>query len=324
MIIKVYNYSKLKENVTNWFRYIALSDLSLYDIMEEILSSKKLAPFESIAEARFPPKLQHLRFKKFHGFILREKVRALKEDDAWIVDRIGAKELIVKHRDLDITVRIPLSATGRGLRRISYVDTMNVTDTSDYFITDWFNGIRDMVRPLLSHKDLRNFNSHVIEQWKNKYDSFKTHVLLAQRFDMSAAGTSLVSFYSDEPIIGTNQFWCIRGPSGDYAKILTLWMNSTINLVQMLMIRRETRGAWMQIDEYALRDALVPDLNKLIPDEERELLTIFEKAGRVKMPSILNQLNQNHPPRRAIDKTWLRILGYKGNADDLARALHGR
>lgn len=103
---------------------------------------------------------------------------------------------------------------------------------------------------------------------------------------MSATGTSLVSFYSDEPIIGTNQFWCIMGPRDDYAKTLALWMNSTINLVQMLMIRRETEGAWMQIDEYALKGALMPDPNKLTMREVRELSALFEKVGRVKMPNI--------------------------------------
>jgi len=253
---------------------------------------------------------------------LRERTRALKEDDVWIVDRISTKELVAKHRDLNITIRIPLNAVGRGLRRISYVNTMDVTNTSDYFIIDWFNGIRDMARLLLDRKDLRNFTSHVIEQWKTKYDSFKTRVLLAQRFNMSAVGTSLVSFYSDEPIIGTNQFWCIMGPRDNYVKILTLWMNSTINLIQMLMIRRETEGAWLQIDEYALKNALMPDPNKLSIHEVRELLTLFKKVGKVEMPSILEQLKEKHPTRKLIDETWLKILGYKGDIDSLLDRLY--
>ncbi|MBO3840360.1 MAG: hypothetical protein QXR44_06605 [Thermoproteota archaeon] len=253
---------------------------------------------------------------------MRERTRALKEDDVWIVDRISTKELVAKHRDLNITIRIPLNAVGRGLRRISYVNTMDVTNTSDYFIIDWFNGIRDMARLLLDRKDLRNFTSHVIEQWKTKYDSFKTRVLLAQRFNMSAVGTSLVSFYSDEPIIGTNQFWCIMGPRDNYVKILTLWMNSTINLIQMLMIRRETEGAWLQIDEYALKNALMPDPNKLSIHEVRELLTLFKKVGKVEMPSILEQLKEKHPTRKLIDETWLKILGYKGDIDSLLDRLY--
>ncbi|MEM2488246.1 MAG: N-6 DNA methylase, partial [Thermoproteota archaeon] len=50
MITKVYDYAELKEDVTNWFKYIALSDLTLYNVIDEILSSEKLAPFKSVAE----------------------------------------------------------------------------------------------------------------------------------------------------------------------------------------------------------------------------------------------------------------------------------
>lgn len=83
------------------------------------------------------------------------------------------------------------------------------------------------------------------------------------------------------------------------------------------MISRETEGAWLQIDEYALKNALMPDPNKLSIHEMRKLLTLFKKVGRVKMPSILGQLKEKHPTRKLIDETWLRIIGYKGDIDSI-------
>jgi len=302
-----------------------LRDPNLYDILETLLKSDKMAYLGSVAEVKFPPKLQYLRYEGFHGFILHDDARAIKEGDLYVLDRIDNGQLLARHRILNKIVRIPLSALGRGLRRISYVDTMDVTETSDYLILEWFDGIQDMAKMVVEKKRLGGLTKNMVDGWKKRFDSAKTHILLAQRFDMSASGTSLPSFYCDEPFVGTNQFWCIRGPEGDLAKCLTLWLNSTLNILQLLILRRETRGAWMQVDEYALNKAIVPDLSKLSKSEMDELLGIFEKVATINYPSIMDQLTEKHWARELVDEAWLRTLGYEGDAkgllDELYRSL---
>jgi len=99
-------------------------------------------------------------------------------------------------------------------------------------------------------------------------------------------------------------------------------MNSTINLLQLFTMRKETRGAWMQIDDYVLADCKMPAFQKLNRRNRKQLLNTFKSLKNREFPSILEQLENKHPSRKLIDKTWLEILGYKGKTDQLLDQLY--
>jgi len=321
IMIKVYNYSKLRSYTKNWFRWISVSDLSLIDLMEDLLRADILVPLSEIAEAQRID-LEHLKFRDFSGFILHDRSRVQKAIDVWVADRVDDGRLIAKHIKLGWKAHIPLKALGRGLRRLSYVNTMDVTDNADYLILNWFDSIEDIARPLLTTKELKQFNEDIIDSWKRKFNRRKCHIVLGRRFDISATGSTLVSFYSDHPIVGTDHFWCIKGPQNNEAKTLCLWMNSTINLLQLFISRKETRGAWMQIDDYVLSDLKMPNYHTLNKRQRKDLIRLFSQVSYIQFPSILDQLINKHPARKAIDKIWLGILNYRGDVDALLDRLY--
>ncbi|MEM2099958.1 MAG: N-6 DNA methylase [Thermoproteota archaeon] len=320
MVLKTYSYSKLIKDVGNWFKYIAASDPSLIDLMDELIKPDKLVKLSSIIETQRTD-LEHYKFGSFHGFIVSDQSRAQKKIDVWIVEKVERGILVARHRNLDWEVKIPLNALGRGLRRLSYVNMLDVSDSSDYLILSWFDDIKDMAKSLLPSKDLGKLKRPVVESWKEKFDSRKCHVLLARRFDLSAPGTSLLAFYSEKPVVGVDM-WCIRKIAGEKAKLLTLWLNSSLSLLQILIHRAETRGAWMKIHDYMLDQILAPDFSKITDSETKQLLKIFEAVKKAKFPSILEQLRGKHPVRQTIDKAWLKTLGYKGNYDNLLNKLY--
>jgi hypothetical protein len=96
----------------------------------------------------------------------------------------------------------------------------------------------------------------------------------------------------------------------DEAKLLCLWFNSTINLLQTLLTRKETRGAFLQLDEYALEEALVPDFENIERGTIGKLLDVFDGIKDVRFPSILEQLEQEFSAREKIDKAILMALGF--------------
>jgi len=214
-----------------------------------------------------------------------------------------------------------MKALGRGLRRLSYVKTIDISNNADYLILSWFDQIKDLARSFMTMKELARLNSKTIDAWKSKFESRKSYVILGRRFDISAPGTSLIAFYSTNPIVGID-FWSIKNIKGKYGKALTLWLNSTLNLLQTLIIRTETRGAWMKIHDYMLEELLVPNPQKLRKKDYNKLTNIFEQVKNVEFPTILKQLENKHPSRKLIDKTWLEILGYKGNTDQLLDQLY--
>jgi len=318
--VKVYNYAKLKNDTKNWFKRISVSDLSLIDLMEKLLTSDGLTPLSTIAEAQRID-LEHLKFKDFHGFILHDTSRSRKRNDLYIVDKIEKNQLIAKHMKLGWKIKIPMKVLGRGLRRLSYVKTIDITNNADYLILSYFDQIKDLARPLMNMKELARLNSKIIHAWKIKFESRKSHVILGRRFDISAPGTALIAFYSSNPIVGID-FWSIKNVKDKYGKALTLWLNSTLNLLQTFIIRTETRGAWMKIHDYMLEELLVPNPQKLKKKDYNKLTNTFEQIKSVEFPSILKQLEDKHPPRKLIDRTWLEILGYKGNTEQLLDQLY--
>jgi hypothetical protein len=108
----------------------------------------------------------------------------------------------------------------------------------------------------------------------------KTKLSVSRRFNLSAPNTSAIAFYSETEIAPCKMFWAIRGLSDEEAKIFALWLNSTINIGQILANRAETEGAFMGLDQYILQKFLVPDPEKLYYQGKKKLIEIFEEQGK--------------------------------------------
>ena len=134
------------------------------------------------------------------------------------------------------------------------------------------------------------------------------NLALARRLDLSASGTTGLAFYSELSIVPGGVMWSLNLPD-DEAKMLTLWFNSSLNLLQCLQLRKETRGAFVQLDQYALSDSIVLNPKSLSPKDRRELVLLFDRVSKASLPSLLEQLRTNHPVRAEIDEVVLRLLG---------------
>ena len=61
---------------------------------------------------------------------------------------------------------------------------------------------------------------------------------------------------------------------------------------------------------------------QLSKSEFKRLLKVFKEVKEIRFPGILEQLRSKHPYRKHIDKAWLEILGYEGDADELLEGLY--
>ena len=313
LIIKNRKYYDFISDTKNWFKYISVSNLDLIDLLEQILNSDKLINFSklySVKESDF----RHYKFKNFSGFIIYNKSRAQKKEDIWISEGIKDGNLVVKHKILNYKIKIPLNVLVKSLRRNSYVDKLDVTNISDYLIVKWFDQIKNMASFVLPENEIQNFDESVVNQWYNNYEKRKSHVLLARRFDLSAPGTRLLAFYSEVPIVGVDM-WTVQNIDKDDAKILSIWFNSTLNILQLFINRTETRGAWMKIHDYMLNEFKIPNICSFNKKERKLLINTFDEIRNYKFDSILKQLETSDPYRIKMDKIWLRILNYKENID---------
>jgi len=139
--------------------------------------------------------------------------------------------------------------------------------------------------------------------------------------DLSAPHTNALAFYSSIDAAPTKMMWSLKVPDEE-GKIIVTYLNSSFNLLQALLHRAETRGAFIGLSKYILNDFLVVDPSKLSSDEREILLDVFRKVKDVELPSILDQLRRKNQYRQVIDRAWLEILGYEGDADELLDGLY--
>lgn len=313
LALKRFEYGIFTRDRENWFRFISLSDPKLIARSDDVLSSEKLMRFSKIGNTQRTD-LDMLRIKDFNAFILRKEEPGLRLTDVWVFERFRSKNLVAKNRKLGTTVTIPKNILSPALRRLSYVKTMSIDGRTDFVMLKWFDGIRKLSNLSLSADDLHELERSRIEEWRGLFDSRKSHLLFARRFDLSAPGTSLLAFYSSTPVVGIDM-WSIRGVNKQKAKILTLWFNSTPGILQTLIERAETRGAWMKIHHYILERMFVPNFDRMTKIEAKNLEAAFDSVKNLELPSILEQLRARHPVRLSVDRVWLKFLGYKEDID---------
>ncbi|MEM4140020.1 MAG: N-6 DNA methylase [Nitrososphaeria archaeon] len=320
LLVRIINSEDLIKNSSNWFKFLSTGCYELLELKDKLLSGNKLTPLYSIAklERCF---LKNLRIEDFTAFILHDKLRSEKRTDVWIIDeeRPVEKELIVKHKIYNFKVKIPTTVLVKGLRRLSHVNKLDVTMISDYVIIKWFDNITKLVRMTVG-KELNEVKNS-IKLWEKEYNNRKCNIILARRFDISAPGTHLLAYYCEEEFIGAG-LWSLKGVTKEEAKILSLWFNSTLNILQWIIERGESRGAWLSMEDYMLSEMLVPQTRQFNDQEREELLNTFEKVRNIEFPCILDQLKTKYWARVLIDKTWLKILGYKGDIDSLLNKIY--
>jgi tRNA1(Val) A37 N6-methylase TrmN6 len=237
--------------------------------------------------------------------ILSDKSMAIKKSDIWITKQVDVDSLVARHRFIEADVTVPLRAVRRALRRISGVKNMEIKEKADYVISENFPHIEDFLKLATGKSD-----ASFINKWKKYVEERLGNLIIVRRMDISAKGSCMMAFYSPTLLAPPGISWSIRAPSDEDAKILALWFNSSINILQTLINRKETRGAFLQIDEYTLKTFRVVNPSKLNSLEKGLLLETLDKVKDVSFPCVLEQLRSRFWARVEIDRAVLKALGF--------------
>jgi type I restriction-modification system DNA methylase subunit len=304
---------ELKIRVNNLFTLISLYDPKVRRLWERIIkeAEAKLVKCDNYFVENSIEAYEDVYIPPFNSTFIIQKSRALKKHDVWVIKKEKTKSIISEHRFLFKTIKVPYSAMERGFRRPSGCGILDISNILDYIVVSKFNNA-EQIFPTKSHaeKALRDIN-----RWKRIVNLKKANLLVSRRFDLSARGTKLLAFYSNTLIFGVDM-WSVKGFNDNDAKVFALWFNSALNLLQIIIHRTETRGAWMKLNEYQIRDSMILNPKKLTKKERHDLLSLFKKMKSTEFPSIINQLKNKFPLRVQIDKTLLKVLGFDDDEID--------
>lgn len=219
---------------------------------------------------------------------------------------------------------LPLEAAIRSLRTYSGVGHINITGEEEFAIVD-LKIIPEYVLNLLGlipfDKALR-----ASQDIKKAYDDLAGDILLTRRIQLSSPQAYWIAFYSDNKVLGS-QLPGIRVKDVTHGKLLALYLNSTITLLQLVSFVAESRGAWVSLDHARVWSHIhVPDIKNLSDEKVEKALNIFAKVSKLDAKPLLQRIKEHDKLQKSIDEIALEMVDlddWKSRLDELYEAVAG-
>ena len=255
----------------------------------------------------------------------------LRNSDVWRVVESGDKEIQIKHRHIDEEITIPTDAVGPYLLRNQYRKQLDISELPEYTVVREFSDISRFLTLAEEEKIPDGWREHVTQNSAN--------LAIPETAYLTAPGTSHPVFYSNPPRV-YHRMWMYTGIDSQEARILALWFDSSLGILQFLLTRLPGRGGWTKYRKYAQQRFVCPDIDSMNDSQIEELETCFTQISGEEAPSLVKQMSLNadnekmsdedgkilkkhfegfetiigdgYEPRKKIDKTVMSVL----NIDD--------
>ncbi len=249
--------------------------------------------------------------------------RALKKVDRLILVKESSNSVTVRDRVSGSEFKVPRSVIAPNVRRLSYYTRFNISNRTDFLIARYYAGLFEIMKTVYGASKAERYIGRVRERWAGRVVEGSTQLCLARRIDPAAPGTSHIALYTKTPSFGGHGGWGLRRISDEDAKILCLWFNSSLFLIQLVEQRTQTRGTWWRLDKHRFAKTRIPDLTNLTRLHRVALLREFDELGALDFPSLLEQLKSSFEGRRRVDRAWLSVLGVSENDQErILKSLH--
>jgi hypothetical protein len=255
--------------------------------------------------------------------IVRDESRALKNVDRLILEQEGSSSIRARDRVTGSKFSIPASAILPTVRRLSYYASFDVSKDTDFLIGKSYAELSELMTAVYGSTKAKRFVSRIRERWATRVNQGMSQLFLAYRINVSAPGTHHIAVYTHAPSFTGRGAWGFRGLSRDDAKLLCLWFNSSLFLIQLAERRTQTEGTWWRFDKRRFALTKMPDVTALRPPQREILLRAFDELRKVSFPSLLEQLRTSFDGRRKLDAAWLSALGVpESEQRSISDALH--
>lgn len=200
--------------------------------------------------------------------------------------------------------KIDKSILKPALRTLTDINTIDVSEKMDYIITKEFDNYK-LVLELSKFQNKPNFNYEII---RRKMENKWTYMVTARRFRPNSKNTSLFAFCSEEKFIAPHTFKNIY-LDHDSAKINSLYLNSVMGILNLILLKEQTTEAYTDIMESDLILFDIIDVNLITEKQKDKLLKLYNKIKDYNFPSLTEQFDNHFEGRVKLDLEILEILG---------------
>jgi hypothetical protein len=225
-----------------------------------------------------------------------------------ILDDEKEDEVVAKIKDTDIKITISREKVLPALRTITSINKLSLNGSHDFFIKGSYEGF-ETVYNLSKWNKKRKFDW----DWVKSRMPELTHVVLVEKANPFSPNTSLLSVYSDKGIITPHVFWIFKNLNKDDSKIMSMFLNSIVFLVQYFLLKSETTGQISHILKEDLILTKVINVKELAENVKEEMIKTFAEIKDIEFPSILEQIENKFDYRIKLDTIILQALGFSKN-----------
>lgn len=280
--------------------------------------SSKVKPFVDIAQSNgYDLFAYELRIKGGAHYgssalsISASEKRMKKKVDVLVYLDSDERELKVMNRFTKEVINVPRSHVTGQVRRFSDIDHMNITKDNEFIICSHYNRLLNLLESIYPEIEAKEFEKRIKREWTKKVKHGISNFTFVRRINLAAPGTRLLALFSDSPRFLSANSWGIRNLQGDDGKIMCLWFNSTLFLMEILSKHSPTEGSWGQLDERYIFMMNCIDPSKINSEERKTLLNLFDEVQIKSFPSLLHQLSTPFELRKKIDTAFLNIIRIK-------------
>lgn len=299
-------HKDLKEKQANLMHFLWANSLKSYQVIDDFykkMNKNKLINFpKNFVREGFSSSPKGMREITFITNPMNEKSRI--ERAFMILENKTQTYLNIRLGKTDLKYKVPFSVVTRGIRTLTSVNKIEISDVHDYVICQNFEDFKDILN-ISKFKDKQSFNWDMIKK-KIKY----VNLVLAFRFNIFSKNTHFISFYSEKDLIGADAFKIIPNVTLENAKILSMFFNSIVNICQIMSNQQGTTGEYGAIRENDLLNFQLLNYEKLTEKEKEKLLLVFDSIRNMEFPSIVEQIETRFAGRLSLDMAILEVLGY--------------
>ncbi len=228
----------------------------------------------------------------------------------------------------DSICEINLNCCIYSLRSPAGVSHFNITGKEEFALING-NAIPYNFLKVAGITNLSNFR-RAIEDLKKAYDDLAGNILLVRRARLTSPNIYYLTFFSENKIIGPSApMICVQTDDFglDKSKLLTLYLNSSISLLQLIGFAVETEGAWVAFQgDQVWSQIHIPNFEMLSENIYNRALKVFDEISKLNVDTLFNRYKNRSPIQRLIDEVSLEMLGledWKNKLDDIYEAITG-
>ena len=214
--------------------------------------------------------------------------------------------IYAKIRNLpEMNFNFPKNIVIKSMRTGTDVNTLNIENKLDYLITK----PTEDYEFLLNLSDVKNKEKWTYGKYSREIDRKWTYMITSRRFRPNSKNTFLFAFYSEIPFVPNNLFKIIKMEKEE-AKINTLFLNSTLGIINLILLKEQTTESYTDIQQGDLKNFDIIDISKLDEQTITDLLELYDELTDTEFQPLLTQYTNQTKNRVKLDTKLLTILGF--------------